>query len=66
MVLLAFAFIGSLKAWMQDDEKLSSFPSIARMILLEVATQELMNKRRMPKKDALPTAKLMLRGYSDW
>ena len=66
MVLLAFAFIASLRAGMQDDEKLPSFPSIVKMIVLEVATQELMNKRRMPRKDAWPTAELMLRGYSDW
>ena len=67
MVLLAFAFIASLRAgWMQKDEKRPSFPSRVRMIVPEVATQELMNKRRMPRKDARPTAELMLREYSDW
>ena len=66
MVLLAFAFIASLRAGMRDDVKLPSFPSIVRMIVLEVATQELMDKRRMPRKDARPAAELMLRGYSDW
>ncbi len=66
MVLLAFAFIASLRAGMQKDEKLPSFPSRVRIIVLEVATQELINKRRMPRKDARPTAELMLREYSDW
>lgn len=65
-MLLAFAFIASLRAGMQKDEKRPSFPSIVRMIVLEVATQELMNKRRMPRKDERPTAELMLREYSDW
>ena len=62
MVLLAFAFIASLRAGMQDDEKLPSFPSIVKMIVLEVATQELMNKRRMPRKDALPTRRTHAEG----
>ena len=48
------------------QRKLPSFPSVVSMIVLEVATQELMNKRRMTRKDARPTAELMLKVYSDW
>ncbi len=48
------------------QRKLPSFPSVVSMIVLEVATQELMNKCRMPRKDARPTAELMLKVYSDW
>ena len=74
MVLLAFAFLSLLRADAQPDsgDRLPSLRSVARAIVLEVATQELMKERRRLKKykrestRAKYEAEFMLRRFSDW
>ena len=67
MVMLAFAFISSLRAGMQSkDERLPSLPAMARTVVLEVATQDLMKSHGLLRTKAKHIAETMLRGYSDW
>ena len=67
MVLLAFAFISSLRAGMQPgDERLPSLPSMTRTVVLEVATQDLMKSHGLLRTKAKHIAETMLRRYSDW
>lgn len=75
MVLLAFEFISLLRAEAQpgSDDRLPSLRSNARLIVLEVATQELMmehsrlkRKYRSESTRAQYEAEFILRRFSDW
>ena len=74
MVLLAFAFLSLLRADAQpgNGDRLPSLRSVARAVVLEVATQELIKERRRLKKyksdstRAKYEAEFMLRRFSDW
>ncbi len=75
MVLLAFAFLSLLRAEAQpgSGDRLPSLRTIARAVVLEVATQELMAERsrlkRKYKRESTRVqyeAEFMLRRFSDW
>ena len=67
MVLLAFAFISSLRAGMLlKNDRLPSLPAMARTVVLEVATQDIMKSNGLLRTKAKHIAETMLRGYSDW
>ncbi len=67
MAPLAFAFISSLRAGMQSkNDRLPSLPAMARTVVLEVATQDLMKSNGLLRTKAKRIAETMLRGYSDW
>ena len=74
MVLLAFAFLSLLRAEAQpgSGDRLPSLRSVARAIVLKVATRELMMERSRLKKykrestRAQYEAEFMLRRFSDW
>jgi SRSO17 transposase len=66
MVLLAYAFIAELRAKLSPGDKLPTLPSIVRLFVLEVATQQLMIDHNLLRKKAREIAGTMLRRYSDW
>ncbi|MBX8631647.1 MAG: IS701 family transposase [Thermoplasmata archaeon YP2-bin.285] len=73
MVLLAFAFLSLLRAEAQNSGgRLPSLRQVARAVVLEVATRELMMERIRLKKyrrdstRAKYEAEFMLRRFSDW
>ena len=74
MVLLAFAFLSLLRADARpgSGDRLPSLRSVARAVVLDVATQELMKERRRLEKyksdstRAKYEAEFMLRRFSDW
>jgi SRSO17 transposase len=65
MVLLAFAFVSMLRAQRYDNH-IPSIRRIVKIVIHEVATQELMEKHKLKRQQAKPIAATMLRGYSDW
>jgi len=65
MVLLAYAFISMLRA-QHEGGPLPSLRTTASKIVHEVATQDLMRKHRLKRRQAKNIAVTMLRGYSDW
>jgi hypothetical protein len=52
MVMLAYAFIAELRAKIQTEEKIPSFPAVVRLIVHEAATQQLMKDHHLTRRKA--------------
>ncbi len=66
VVMLAHAFLSTLRAEQGTDAPLPSLRMAARTIVLESATQELMKEHGFERKRAATVAAHMLRRYSEW
>ncbi len=66
MVLLAYAFLAHLRAGQGGRDPLPTLPQVARAVVLEVATQDLLKHHRLTRRRAKSMATSMVRRLTDW
>ncbi len=66
VVMLAHAFISSLRAEHGEQGPLPSLRMVAGALVLESATQDLVKNQGFKRRKATSVAAFMLRRYSDW
>jgi SRSO17 transposase len=66
MVQLAYAFLSHLRAGRGAGTPLPTLPEVARAVVLEVATQELLKHHRLSRRKARGIAATMVRSLTQW
>ncbi len=66
MVLLAYAFLAHLRAGQRGRGPLPTLPEVARAVVVEVATQDLLKHHRLTRRRAKSMATSMVRRLTDW